>query len=239
MNYSRQVINIRETPGILADNFALFPATAAEGTIGMAKDTLRVYRFQSGAWALYSGGGGGTPNWDQVLAQGGSFTANRVYDISIFRFALQDAAGPAKFLEVATPGDVAIGDLSGVANGTTFQVDETNSLIKLKAGSANTAEVSTAPLTADRQYAFPNASGTILVGNKGVSVQSGDGVTTQFTIAHGLPAAPTSVSVDPGSQAAAALSWILSISATVITIRFAAPPAAAANNLTFYWTAIA
>lgn len=64
------------------------------------------------------------------------------------------------------------------------------------------------------------------------SVQTGDASKVAFTIAHGLPAAPTLYYVTPRNAVSAALHFVTA-DATNVTVTFLAAPPAAANNVTF------
>jgi hypothetical protein len=64
------------------------------------------------------------------------------------------------------------------------------------------------------------------------TVQTGDASKVAFTIAHGLPAAPTQYYVTPRNAVSAALHFV-TVDATNVTVTFLAAPPAAANNVTF------
>lgn len=76
--------------------------------------------------------------------------------------------------------------------------------------------------------------GTIEKRKKGSSVQSGNGILTSFTIAHGLGSTPTFINVQSGSANAQSISYITA-DATNITVNFDIAPLTGTNNLTFYW----
>jgi hypothetical protein len=67
------------------------------------------------------------------------------------------------------------------------------------------------------------------------SIQSGNGVTTTFNIAHGLAGTPK-FSIQPASQDAAGYSYATANS-TNIVINYGVAPPSGTNNLTFNWTA--
>lgn len=71
--------------------------------------------------------------------------------------------------------------------------------------------------------------------NRGVQTATGDGTTVSFSWAHGLAAAPASVTVTPGSPAAAAASYV-TWDATNVTVTFTTAPANAAT-LRLNWAA--
>lgn len=70
----------------------------------------------------------------------------------------------------------------------------------------------------------------------GRSTQSGTGAQTAFTIAHGLAAAPGSVTVTPGTATASA-AYAVTSDATNVTVTYAVAPASAANNVVLNWAA--
>ena len=72
--------------------------------------------------------------------------------------------------------------------------------------------------------------------NSGVAVFSGDGVTTQFTIAHGLVSTPSSVRVTPGSVDASGQFYI-TVDNTNIYVNYLSAPPSGTNNITLYWEA--
>ena len=75
-----------------------------------------------------------------------------------------------------------------------------------------------------------------LTENSGSNVQSGDGTTVAFSIAHGLISTPTFVNVQPGSADADG-DFYVTVDATNITITYGTAPASGTNNLTWYWEA--
>lgn len=72
--------------------------------------------------------------------------------------------------------------------------------------------------------------------NSGTETRSGDGSATSFSWEHGLGAAPTSISVNPGSADAAGMQYVTT-DATNITVNFEGPPVSGTSNLTWYWDA--
>lgn len=72
--------------------------------------------------------------------------------------------------------------------------------------------------------------------NAGRSTQSGTGAQTAFTIAHGLAAAPSSVTVTPGTAVASAAFSVTS-DATNITVTYAVAPVSGASNVVLNWAA--
>lgn len=67
------------------------------------------------------------------------------------------------------------------------------------------------------------------------SIQSADGLTTSFNIAHGLDSAPKAI-VMAGSADASGFSYITPGATNIVVVYDIAPPAGV-NNLTFYWMA--
>ena len=78
-------------------------------------------------------------------------------------------------------------------------------------------------------------SGYVTV-NGGKAVFSGDGSTTQFSIAHGLVAAPSRVVVTPCSADAAA-EFYVTVDNTYIYVNYSTAPAAGTDNVCLYWEA--
>lgn len=72
--------------------------------------------------------------------------------------------------------------------------------------------------------------------NSGTYTASGDGSTTQFTIAHGLVAEPSKVTVTPASADAAG-DFYVTKDATNIYINYKTAPASGTDNLSWYWEA--
>ena len=72
--------------------------------------------------------------------------------------------------------------------------------------------------------------------NSGVATFSGDGVSTQFTIAHGLVSTPSSVRVTPGSVDASGQFYI-TVDNTNIYVNYLSAPPSGTNNITLYWEA--
>jgi len=83
MIFFNQIINAKGTPSIYEDTLANRPAASSLGRLFVQTDNpYGIYRDQGTSWQLITGnGGGGSQNWDQVLAQGGSLTAERIVDI--------------------------------------------------------------------------------------------------------------------------------------------------------------
>jgi hypothetical protein len=88
----------------------------------------------------------------------------------------------------------------------------------------------------DEVFARNVRTGTTYYTSNGSSVQSGDGATVAFNIAHGLEATPTWWNVQAASTAAGAVHAVTATS-TNLVVTFAAAPANAADNLTFKWEA--
>ena len=76
----------------------------------------------------------------------------------------------------------------------------------------------------------------LLVRNKGTATFSGDGTTTQFTIAHGLATAPSKIQVTPGSSDAKGDFYVTGDS-TYIYVNYATAPPTGTNNVVLYWFA--
>ena len=72
--------------------------------------------------------------------------------------------------------------------------------------------------------------------NSGVATFSGDGTTTQFSIAHGLVSTPTKVQVTPMSSDAAA-DFYVTADDTNIYINYKSAPPSGTDNLKFSWYA--
>jgi len=72
--------------------------------------------------------------------------------------------------------------------------------------------------------------------NYGRSTQNGNGSATAFTIAHGLAAAPGTVTVTPG-HADAKGDFHVTVDATNITVTYATAPASGTNNVVLNWRA--
>jgi hypothetical protein len=70
----------------------------------------------------------------------------------------------------------------------------------------------------------------------GVAVGTGDAATTAFSFNHGMMVAPDFVLVTAGSAAAAG-DFFATANATQVTVTYATPPPAAADNLTWHWVA--
>jgi hypothetical protein len=72
--------------------------------------------------------------------------------------------------------------------------------------------------------------------NAGRSSFNGTGAQTAFVIAHGLAAAPASVTVTPGTTAASG-AFAVTSDATNITVTYASAPASGTNNVVLNWAA--
>lgn len=72
--------------------------------------------------------------------------------------------------------------------------------------------------------------------NSGQAIFSGDGTTTQFTIAHGLVGTPSKVVVTPCSADAAG-SFYVTVDSTNIYVNYSTAPASGTNNICLYWEA--
>ncbi len=72
--------------------------------------------------------------------------------------------------------------------------------------------------------------------NSGKATFSGDGSTTQFSIAHGLASAPSKVVVTPCSADASG-SFYVTVDDTYIYVNYATAPAAGTDNVCLYWEA--
>jgi len=72
--------------------------------------------------------------------------------------------------------------------------------------------------------------------NSGTATFSGDGTTTQFTIAHGLVGAPKVANVTPASNDAKG-SFYVTADATNIYVNYATAPPSGTNNVVLYWSA--
>jgi len=75
-----------------------------------------------------------------------------------------------------------------------------------------------------------------LTENSGTATFSGDGVTTQFTIAHGLVSTPNKVIVTPGSTDAAG-DFYVTVDATNIYVNYLSAPPSGTDNVVLYWYA--
>ena len=75
-----------------------------------------------------------------------------------------------------------------------------------------------------------------LTENAGVATFSGDGATTQFSIAHGLVSAPTKVQVTPLSEDAAS-DFYVTADDTNIYINYLSPPTSGIENVKLSWSA--
>jgi len=72
--------------------------------------------------------------------------------------------------------------------------------------------------------------------NGGTATFSGDGSATTFTIAHGLAATPSKVSVTPGSADARG-DFHVTVDATNITVTYATAPPSGTDNVVLHWYA--
>lgn len=92
----------------------------------------------------------------------------------------------------------------------------------------------------DTDIAYVSSSGVwspLTASKSGVSTQSGNGVTTVFTISHGAAVTPTTPIVTAGS-AHAAISFYATVGASDITVTFTTAPASGTNNVKFNWLVI-
>ena len=88
----------------------------------------------------------------------------------------------------------------------------------------------------DTDIAFISLSGVwnpLTSSKSGISTQSGNGVTTVFTIAHGAPTTPTTPIVTPGSADTAEQPFYVTVGATNITVTYLTAPDSGTNNLKF------
>jgi hypothetical protein len=83
---------------------------------------------------------------------------------------------------------------------------------------------------------FLNTTTVLYANNKGSSSQSGTGSATQFTIPHGLAAAPTTWNVTAASSAAAGFTYVTA-DATNLYVNYASAPASGTNNVVLNWSA--
>lgn len=72
--------------------------------------------------------------------------------------------------------------------------------------------------------------------NSGTATFSGDGATTQFTIAHGLVSTPSNVQITPMSSDASG-SFYVTVDATNIYVHYITAPASGTNNVVLSWYA--
>ena len=72
--------------------------------------------------------------------------------------------------------------------------------------------------------------------NSGAATFSGDGTTTQFTIAHGLVSTPSNVQVTPRSADAAG-DFYVTIDSTNIYVNYSSAPASGTDNVKLDWKA--
>lgn len=70
----------------------------------------------------------------------------------------------------------------------------------------------------------------------GEAVFSGDGTKTTFSIAHGLPSAPSRFEVE-ATSAEAAYDYYVTVDATNIDVTFSTAPASGTDNVTLHWEA--
>jgi hypothetical protein len=73
--------------------------------------------------------------------------------------------------------------------------------------------------------------------NSGKSIQSGNGSTKAFKIAHGCDATPTSVYVTPGHPDCGSAHYVSAIDGADITVTFGSAPPPGTNNVVLYWRA--
>jgi len=149
------VANIVGTPGAISGVFSNRPAAAdvAEGTLYFSTDTAAIYQVVSGSWIIYTGGGGGTPGIDDVLAVGQFFSNDRVINVDNFEFLieniklfnLKDTSVNTEFkfsqnqiqffsnslgFQTDNGVEVTIGDLS-IVNGFVLKFDNTNQRLSI------------------------------------------------------------------------------------------------------------
>jgi hypothetical protein len=106
--FNTGVSNQKGTPGIISDIFANRPTTADTGTLFVATDTGAIYSYTGAGWTnVTTGGGGGTPGIDDVLAVGQLFTANR--DIGLNGFNLRLMSGATQNFAFRNDGTATIG----------------------------------------------------------------------------------------------------------------------------------
>lgn len=79
-------------------------------------------------------------------------------------------------------------------------------------------------------------AGAPLTKNSGTATFSGDGVTTQFIIAHGLPSTPSKVRVIPASVDAAG-DYYITKDVTYIYVNYKTAPPSGTDNIILYWEA--
>ncbi len=70
-----------------------------------------------------------------------------------------------------------------------------------------------------------------------VTLRSGTGAATTFTIPHGLPYTPAGAIVTVGSADAIAYDYV-SIDATNVSVHYTTPPVLGTNNLTYFWITV-
>jgi hypothetical protein len=93
MIFFNQIINAKGTPSIYEDTLANRPAASSLGRLFVRTDNpYGIYRDQGTSWQLITGSGGGSQNWDQVLAQGGALTQNRSFSFD-YSFGLNFTNG--------------------------------------------------------------------------------------------------------------------------------------------------
>jgi len=72
--------------------------------------------------------------------------------------------------------------------------------------------------------------------NSGTATFSGDGTTTQFTIAHGLVSTPSNVQVTPRSADAAG-DFYVTVDDTNIYVNYSSAPPSGSDNVVLGWEA--
>lgn len=132
--------------------------------------------------------------------------------------------------------DINAGTLGVTRGGTGKSTITQHSL--LKGGATNTID-EIAPGTNDHVLAM--VSGTpawksLDSERTGKATASGNGSTTQFTIAHGLGATPSYVFIDCSSHS---INRTFTVDGTNITVTFASAPSSGTNNVIIYWRVIA
>jgi hypothetical protein len=200
--------------------------STSTGKISFKKSNGTVVDLESG------GGGGGAPTDASyvTLATDATLSAERVLAVSS-PLTLTDGGAGSNVTVGFTSTNVKLDDLGTPDDNTDLNASTTKHGLLLKL-SGNSTDF----LTGQGTWAVPSGSGSGGGTAGGTSTQSGDAVTTVFTIAHGLGETPNAVSVEPSSVDAIG-DYQVDFDATNITITYQVAPPNDTDNLVWIWIA--